>query len=362
MPKVAIIIVNYNGREYLPDCLTSLAALNYPREDYKIFFVDNASADDSVNYARSNFPNVEVILNKENLGFAEGNNIAMARALAEDFDYLLLINQDTVSQPDFLRQLVDLAESDPQIAAVQPRLMLWPDKDKVNSLGNAIHYLGFGYSLGGYQLFDGRLEPREIAYASGAAVLLKKEALQKVGLFAPDFFMYHEDLDLGWRLRLAGYKNLVAPEAVVYHKYQFSKSLKKYYYMERNRFICLLENYKIGTLILIFPALVAMEIGLFLFSLKTGFWREKLKVYGWFLNLNNWRRVLRERRKKALLRSGLGQDGQGFGGLKVRRDGEIVRLFTGKIANQEIDNWVLKYVANPVFDAYWQIIRHLLWW
>ena len=348
MKKVAIIIVNYNGLEYLSDCLTSLKNLDYPKEDYKIFFVDNASADDSVNFVSHNFSQVEIIVNKENLGFAEGNNVALRKALAENFDYLVLINQDTISEPDFLKKLVAAAESDKQIAAVQPRIMLYPDKDKVNSLGNSIHYLGFGFSSGGYQKFDGNLEPKEIAYASGAAVLFKKEALEKVGLFDPDFFMYHEDLDLGWRLRMAGYKILVVPSAVIFHKYQFSKSIQKYYFMERNRLICLLENYKLATLVLIFPAWLVMEIGLFLFSLKSGFWQDKLRVYGYFFKLNVWRKILRIRRFRRTIRA--------------REDKEIVKFFTGKIEFQEIDNWLLNKVANPIFNLYWQIIRKLIIW
>ncbi|MCX6745862.1 MAG: glycosyltransferase family 2 protein [Candidatus Parcubacteria bacterium] len=351
MKRVGIIIVNYNGLEYLSDCLTSLLNLDYPRGEYKIFLVDNASTDDSVNFVKNNFPQIEIIINKENLGFAEGNNIGMKKALSENFDYVCLINQDTISEPDFLHKLVANAEGDESIAAVQPRLMLYPEKDKVNSLGNSIHYLGFGFSSGGYQNFDGNLQPKEIAYASGAAVLIKKEALEKVGLFNPDFFMYHEDLDLGWRLRLAGYKILVVPSAVVYHKYEFSKSIKKYYFMERNRLICLLENYKLATLILIFPAWLVMEIGLFLFSLKSGFWQEKLKVYGYFLKYKNWGKIIGERR--ALLR-------QGYGGRA--KDKEIVKFFTGKIEFQEIDNWLLNKVANPMFNLYWLVIRKLIIW
>jgi len=346
--KVAIILVNYNGRQYLTDCLASLTKLDYPSEDYKIFFVDNASTDDSLDFVRRNFFGLEIIASKVNTGFAEGNNIGMSQALAANFDYVFLINQDTITQPDCLKKLVAFAASQVEISAVQPRLMLYPDKDKVNSLGNSIHYLGFGFSSGGYQKFNNDLKPKEIAYASGAAVLIKTEALQKIGLFDPDFFMYHEDLDLGWRLRLAGYKIFVLPAAVVYHKYEFSKSIKKYYYMERNRLLCLLENYKIGTLILIFPAWLVMEIGLFLFSLKSGFWKEKLKVYEYFLNFKNLGKIIRERRAR--------------GAIRVRNDREVINLFTGKIEFQEIDNFILKNIANPIFNIYWQIIKHLIIW
>jgi GT2 family glycosyltransferase len=346
--KVAIILVDYNGQKYLADCLDSLTKLDYPKENYKIFFIDNGSSDDSLAYAQKNFSDLEFIINSKNLGFAEGNNIGIEKALSLGYDYIYLINQDTVSEPDSLNKLVEVLASDEKIAAVQPRLMLWPDKDKVNSLGNSIHYLGFGFSSGGYQKFEGDLSPKEIAYPSGAAVLIKAEVLKKIGLFDNNLYLYHEDLDLGWRMRMSGYKILVAPEAVVYHKYEFSRSISKYYYMERNRFICLLENYKIGTLLLIFVAGLIMELGLFIYSIFSGFWLEKLKVYAYFFNLNNWKIILATREKKAVLRQ--------------VKDREIIRLFTGKIQFQEIDNSLLKYIVNPIFNLYWQIIKHLIIW
>lgn len=346
--KVAIILVNYNGKKYLPDCLASLKNLNYPKENYKIFFIDNGSTDDSLEYAKNNYNNFEYIINQNNLGFAEGNNIGIKKAIELGFDYVYLINQDTTSEPDLFKKLLNVLQSDDNIAAVQPRLMLWPEKDKVNSLGNSIHYLGFGFSSGGYQKFTGDLEVKEIAYPSGAAVLIKTEVLKKIGLFDPKLFAYHEDLDLGWRMRLAGYKIMLAPDAVVYHKYEFSRSITKYYYMERNRFICLLENYKLGTLILILPAGIIMEIGLFIFSIFSGFWQQKIKVYAYFLRWRNWKEIIRAKRAKRAIR--------------VRGDREIIKLFTGKIEFQEIDNFILKYIVNPIFNLYWQIIKYIIIW
>ncbi|MBD3360095.1 MAG: glycosyltransferase [Candidatus Buchananbacteria bacterium] len=348
MPKVAIIIVNYNGQEYLHDCLSSLLSLDYPQELYKIILVDNASSDNSVEFVKNNFPQVEIIVNQQNLGFAQGNNVAMAKALQRDFDYILLINQDTISQPDFLSKIIKVAEADEKIAAVQPRLMLHPQTDKVNSLGNAIHYLGFGYSLGANQPLSGDLQSFEIAYASGAALLMKSEVLKQIGLFDPDFFMYHEDLDLGWRMRMAGYKIMVVPESVVYHKYEFSRSVKKYYYMERNRYICILENYKWLSILLITPACLVMELGLFLFSLKSGFWQEKIRGYLYFLKPQSWQKIFQHRQEKKKYRQ--------------VKDKQVIKYFTGKITNQEIDNWLLDKIANPIFNLYWQIIKKLIIW
>ena len=131
MAKVAIIIPNYNGQKYLADCLSSLSQLDYP--DYQLFFVDNNSTDGSVEYVKNNFPEIELIISDKNTGFAQGNNLGWQKIKEQDFDYFMTINQDTVSQPDFLNKLVKVAESDEKIAALQPRLMLYPEKDKINS-------------------------------------------------------------------------------------------------------------------------------------------------------------------------------------------------------------------------------------
>jgi hypothetical protein len=108
----------------------------------------------------------------------------------------------------------------------------------------------------------------------------------------------------------------------------------------------------LGTLILIFPAWLLMEIGLFIFSIRSGFWLEKLKVYGYFLQPKTWEKIGRERKEKTRLR-------QGFGG---RKDKDVINFFTGKIEFQEIDNFVINKIANPIFNLYWQVIKHLIVW
>lgn len=346
--KIAVIVLGRNGQEYLPDCLSSLLKQNCSFVACQIMVVDNGSSDGSVEFVEQNYPAVFLIKNATNLGFAAGNNIGMKWALENNFDYIVLLNQDTVVDPAWLSELVKIAESDQRIGAIQARLMLYSKKDEVNSLGNAIHFLGFGFSAGGYQKFDNNSEPKEITYPSGAAVLFRAQVLREVGLFNPDFFMYHEDLDLGWRVRLAGYKIFLAPKAVVYHKYEFSRSMKKYYYMERNRYITILQNYRWPTILVIVPALILMELGMFFYSLITGWWKEKLKVYGYFLHPRSWSKIMAERREVAKIR-------------KIK-DKEIVKYFVGKIEFQEIDNPVLKYIVNPVFSAYWWIIRKLIFW
>lgn len=354
--KIGVIIILYNGRQYLDDLFFSLAKVEYP--NWEIVVVNNASEDGGAEYIKekfaADFPNLTIMKVDKNAGFAAGNNIGLRYLAERGFDYAYLLNQDTAAAPDFLeRALEKMARG---AGSIQSLILLHNKNEVANTLGNAIHYLGFGYAYGyGWPkekwekyLADWKKRDPElnIAYGSGAGIMLNMAALKNVGFFDDSFFMYHEDLDLGLRLRLAGYKNLLAPESMVYHKYEFSKSIKKYYWMERNRFITIFKNYSIWTLILIFPALMIMELGLFLFSLRSGWWREKLKVYGYFLYPMHWRRILAERHRTQKLRN--------------VSDREIAKYFVGKILFQDMNNPILTKIANPAFNLYWKIIRMMI--
>jgi len=221
-------------------------------------------------------------------------------------------------------------------------------RNKINSLGNVTHFLGFGYAKGYGEEYDLEMTndkfpmTNEIAYASGAAVLFTREALLKVGLFDEEMWMYNEDQDLGWRLWLAGYKCILAPEAVAYHKYEFARSIKKYYFMDRNRIIATFKNYRCATLLLILPASLIMEIGLLFFSARGGWFKEKINVYKYFLHLKNWRYIIKARNQSQKLRQ--------------VKDKDIIKLFSGKIWYQEIGG-VKLMAANILFNFYWRIIK-----
>ncbi|MBU1131442.1 glycosyltransferase family 2 protein [Patescibacteria group bacterium] len=348
MKKVAIIIVNYNGRKYLPELLGSIFDYGPKTVNQQIIIVDNNSADDSVDFIKKKYPQVGLLPQAKNVGFARGNNIGINYAGERGFDYVMLLNQDTIITQGYLDELVSKIEADNRIAAVQPKLLLYPEKDLINSLGNVIHYLGFGYTCGHRKkIQDTRYENQKVNYCSGAACLIKMEALKKIGLFNDDLFMYHEDLDLGWRIRMAGFQNIIVPEAVVYHQYEFSRSIKKYYYMERNRYIVLFQNYKCGTIILILPALIVMELGLFMMSFINGWRQEKIKVYFYFLNPVSWLKILKQRKK--------------IQSSRTKKDKEVVGDFSGRIEHQEIDNRLVRLI-NPLFNLYWQIVKRLIIW
>lgn len=349
MEKVAVITLNYKeyvlkfGREYSE----SLSKVNYP---FDLFIVDNESTQESRNNIKRIIPQAQIIANDKNLGFAAGNNIAMQRAIEQGYKYILCLNMDVEVEPDFLEILVKDIDQE-KVAAVQARLMLWPEKDKVNSLGNAIHYLGLGYSFGcgdKLEIFqDKYLQTREIAYASGAAVLFKTEILKQVGLFENDFFMYHEDLELGWRLRMAGYQSKLSFCSVVYHKYEFKRSVKQFYWMERNRYRTIFENYKILTLILIFPPLIVLELAMLFFSINSGTFKEKIKVYADLFSRECWQEFLKNRKLKQSLRT--------------VKDQEIIKNFTGTLEFQPAKNIFLK-IINPTSNLYFEILKILVIW
>lgn len=349
--KIAIVISpNWHdyAKKYLHECMESIRAQDYDGE-IKIYLSDNETSPESYALLRKLAPEVELILNTTNDGFAKGCNDAIRQALRENTKYIFLVNMDTVLDPSCLRKLVEYADNNPSKTLVQPRIMLWDKKDTVNSLGNNTHFLGFGFCNGYNKKWDDiKTDTREtIFYPSGAGILFRVSELNKIGLFDEELWMYNEDQDIGWKTWLSGGECAVATDAVLYHKYEFAKSIKQYYHMDRNRIIEILKNYKLATLILISPAFILMEIGLLFFSIKGGWFSEKLKVWAYFLSLKHWTYIFRERKNTASIR-------------KIG-DKEILRDLTGKIWYQEIDDWKLKLI-NPVFNLYFKIIKKLIFW
>lgn len=362
--KVAIILINYKdyAKKFLIDCVAGIRAQDYEGE-IKTFVVDNSTSSESFGYLAQTIPEAELILNKANDGFAKGNNDAMKLALAQGFDFVFCLNMDTIITANAVSKMLEVFGGQKNkelsitnyelrpVGAVQARLMLHPETNKINSLGNATHFLGFGYSIGYNENVKkaktGEIKTTSICYPSGAAVMFSREALNAVGFFDEEFWMYNEDQDLGWRVWLAGFSCVLANEAVVYHKYEFSRSITKYYWMDRNRIIAILKNYHILTLLLILPAFLVMEIGLILFSWKSGWWPEKKKVWLYFIKPRTWLYLWRARRESQRLRQ--------------VKDSDIIKLFAGTIWYQEVDDWKLR-VINPVFRLYWKAIKFIIFW
>jgi GT2 family glycosyltransferase len=220
--KVAIIILNWNGKNDTIECLKSLGQITY--SNYEIVVVDNGSTDESVKYVKSIFPHISLIENIKNLGFAAGNNAGIRHALMHHPDFVLVLNNDTVVDTHFLNELVKVAESDPVIGAVQPKLIRQDDPSIVDSYGIRLACNGDVRDDKAGETDNQNVRmPYQVFGACAAAALYKRTVLEATGLFDDDFFLVHNDTDLSWRIRLAGYKICLVPSAVVFHKRGISR-------------------------------------------------------------------------------------------------------------------------------------------
>lgn len=207
-----VIIVNYNSGSLLRSCINSLR--DQTRPPGRIIVVDNASADgsvDSIDLAT----NVEIYRSVENLGFAKGNNWALARSEA---DLVALLNPDTLADRDWLRQLCDAADTFPDAAAFGSCQVAYESADRLDGIGDIFHLSGAAWRDGYGSSKSGRkLKPREIFSPCAAAALYRRQALMEIGGFDEDYFCYMEDVDVGFRLRLQGYAARFVPDALVRH-------------------------------------------------------------------------------------------------------------------------------------------------
>jgi GT2 family glycosyltransferase/glycosyltransferase involved in cell wall biosynthesis len=213
--KVSVVILNYNGRRHTEICLQSLSEIDYPQEQVEIIVVDNGSKDDSVDMIKRNFPGVRVLENEENFGFARAANQGAAVAQGE---YVVFLNNDMRVDRKWLTALVEAINSEKRVGCVGSAIMSWD--------GSAIDFMGRTDDMFSLSVDPAFPPPRTsvavhtepLLFVSGGSAMFRRHAFDEVGGFDPDFFMYHEDVDLGWRLWLRGYKCLLAPGSVAYHR------------------------------------------------------------------------------------------------------------------------------------------------
>lgn len=356
LPRVAVVTVIFRCEKFMRGLFESLASVDYPRERWEFHLVDNGAGDGSLATARQEIERLAAVLPAvvihepgDNVGFAVGNNIALRAAIAREVDYCFLLNPDARFEPAALKEAVRVAESAPTIGSVQSLLVLGDDPEVVNTNGNHIHFLGFGY-VGGYRTSRAEVSsvPRDIAFSSGACVLLPTRVLKQVGLLDETLWLYHEDLDLGWRIRLAGFRNLLAPASVCRHHYEFSRALSKWYWMERNRWIVVLKNYRLATILLLLPALLIVDCGLLAMAAKAGWLRAKLRSLLWFFRPAAWRYLWRGRREVA----------------RIRRvpDRELLRHFTAVIDFPDFRGPFITRIVEPVWKAMFALLRAIVRW
>lgn len=217
MARAAVVIPNWNGIQFLDDCLRSLNAQSQPAD---VIVVDNASSDGSAELVRSRFPETTLLSLPSNRGFAGAVNAGINHALADGVDYVALLNNDAVAEPEWLRRLIATAEQYPRAGIVTSKLLL-ADGVHIDSTGDFYSSWGWAYPRGRDEVDRGQYDgpdAREVFCGSGGASLFRAAMLADVGLFDEDYFAYLEDQDLGFRAQLMGWSARYEPGAVAHHR------------------------------------------------------------------------------------------------------------------------------------------------
>lgn len=362
-PTIAIVYLSFHCEPYIDDVVSALKNVTYPKDKLELVVVDNPHPEhgSSVRYLEENvmpmsgeeLPHITLLPQEENLGFAGGNNKGAEWAQENDYDYVFFHNNDGFVAANCFEPLVELMEQDDDVGMAQSMMYLHPDTDKINSTGNSFHYLGFGFCTDyrkPVEAYD-KEGPQEIGYASGAALMIPTDLIEEYGAWDEDYFLYHEDMEWSFRLRSAGYKIRMMPDSVFYHKYQFSRSITKFYYMERNRYGTWLRFFSWPTLLLLLPMEIILEFGLLVYSIKNGWFKKRLEILGYWLKPSSWKLWLKKRKETQEI--------------KDISDRELLKKTHPVIEFQEksMQDPLLQNIGNPIMKLYYYIVvRGLIWW
>lgn len=269
LPRVSVILVNYRGAEHTVACLRALREdLDYPPDRLQIVCVDNDSGDDSVARIRAAAPDITLVEAGANLGFAGGCNLGARHATG---DVLALLNNDARPAPGWVTAAVGVLRADPTVAAVASKVLDWSG-ERVDFIDAGLTWFGMGYKRqAGRPLAELNAAeydaPRDVLFATGSAMFVRADVFREVGGFDERFFMFYEDVDLGWRLNLRGWRVRYQPTSVAYHRHHASVSTvdgednaRELYLLERNALATLYKNFSDETLARVLPAALALAI------------------------------------------------------------------------------------------------------
>jgi GT2 family glycosyltransferase/glycosyltransferase involved in cell wall biosynthesis len=265
-PRVSVVVLAFNGRDHLRRCLPTLLAQTYPRERLELIVVDNGSTDGGADYVAEQFPSVRVVRNRANYGFARGNNIGAELATGE---LVAFLNQDTRADPDWVTELVApivaaRRQGDETLACTAAKIVSW-DGALVDFVGARMNFLGKASQLDFGQPVDPRYDvERPMLFACGGAMLIDRRVFLEVGGFDEDYFVFFEDVDLGWRLWVLGYRVQLAPKAITYHRLHASTAslgdARRQLVYERNALYSSIKNYDDANLARVLPASLLLTV------------------------------------------------------------------------------------------------------
>ena len=272
---ISIIVLNYNAGELLLNCINSLMKSTY--QNIEILVVDNISSDDSHTKCKKQFPDIKLIQNRKNLGYCGGNNVGIKEAKGE---FIVILNPDTIVEENWLDEMFN-AFNEFGDGLYQPKIISLNESDIIQSTGNMIHVFGFGFARDkGKKIIEKKEEIEKIGYASGTCLFTTKKVLEKVGLLDEFLFLYHDDLDLGWRAAQIGINSYYVPESKIFHaeSYSLKWSAKKFYWLERNRKYCLKTHYSKDTYKKMSFSLMLVDLSIWIFYISKGFLNAKIRA------------------------------------------------------------------------------------
>lgn len=297
LPSVAIVILNWNGKAFLERFLPSVCATRY--SNLSIYVADNASTDDSVAYVEAAFPQVRIIRNATNSGFAGGYNEALRHVKADVF---VLLNQDVEVTPNWIEPVIEYMQQNPTVAACQPKMLAYADRESFEYAGAA----GGWMDILGYTFCRGRIlyltekdkgqynNPQDIFWATGAALFIRSSCFFEAGGFDPYFFAHMEEVDLCWRLQRAGYRISYCPQSVVYHVGGGSLpqgNPRKLYLNFRNNLIMLCKNLHFGEQWIILSQRHFLDLLAAFKSLVSGKPKDMMAIFRAYRDYYKWRRT-----------------------------------------------------------------------
>jgi len=300
LPYVSIIVINYNGKHHLEKCLPSLRKLKYPSSRCQIIIVDNDSTDESVRFVEENFPDMHVTRLHKNYGWVGAANLIVKQAIG---DNLAFLNNDITVDENWLIELVRVAESNGDIEICTSKKLVMDDPSALDGAGGAMNIIGQGWDREMLRRDVGQCEEiAEVTHPSGASFFMRRRAINCFGyVFDPDYFMYIDDLDLGWRTRLLGLKVVYVPKSVVFHKGGGSASCSPftYYYFYRNMLVSFCKNLERSNLVKLFPLLLSNVVFTHLFAFisykDTGYIVNISKIFVYMITT---REKIAEKRKQ----------------------------------------------------------------
>lgn len=342
MISVSIVILLYNSREDLVECIPSLLSQTY--QDFEIVVVDNASTDNSEEFLRTNYPEIKIIQTGKNLGYAAGNNEGFKVSKGK---YIVVVNPDTVAEPEWLDELIKPLENDITIAATTSKILTYYQKDKINTCANKNHPTGLTFCRGLDKSLYEFEDYQEVSAVSGCSFAIRTDILNSINGFDSDFFLYLEDADLSWRLRFVGGKIMYVPRSVIYHKFKLSITPWKEFYLERNRYLMLLKNFDSATLLFLLPSLLVTEIVTMGHAILNGpkYIKGKLSAYLWIIR--NIETVSTKRRETL--------------SKKKISDKEFFYFLDWSIPfEQVIKNPIMGWTADIIFNSFYNLHMRLI--